>query len=169
MTARGEVGVRLIAASVLTVGVLTACTSPDADHESTDSATAPASSSASATAGGPSGEGPSTGGESPSTCGPPTLHILAPADNSTVTTPFELRFEVECFPRNPEDTWTILMSTDGLRVPLHPSTTNGTVDVSDHPLLSGRRTVTFQLAERSGPLTDASARVVVHLTIEGSR
>jgi hypothetical protein len=101
-------------------------------------------------------------------CGMPTLRVLSPPDGARVTTPFPITYETECF--SPAHDGTIYFATDGIRVDLHPQTSDGTLTVPDQPLLSGRRTVTIQLTNAHGqPLDNPEATTVITITIEGSR
>ena len=107
------------------------------------------------------------------TCRAPTLTIVAPRAHATVEAPFRVRYQVACFQvrgtraylrayLNPE--------RDGMRFSFRLWRREGSVLFPDHPLASGRRTVLFELARADGSRVRApSARVLVPLTIEGSR
>jgi hypothetical protein len=151
----------VVAASVL----LSACSGSESSQPSTttpSSSGAIAGSSPSSTSASPP---PTSGGQS---CGPPDLRVLSPADGTRVRAPFPVRYEVKCFEFGQDGT--IYVSVDGMRFDLHPAEPTGTVTVPDHPLLSGRRTVTIQLARPGGQaLANPEATVALNITIEGRR
>lgn len=101
-------------------------------------------------------------------CGPPTLRVHSPRDGATVTAPFSITYETQCF--SVDQDGTIYFTTDGIHLNLHPRTSTGTVTVPDHPLLSGQRTITIQLSDPHGqPLKNPEATTVMTIIIEGSR
>jgi hypothetical protein len=101
-------------------------------------------------------------------CGLPTLDVTSPRDGARVTAPFPLTYETHCFSVGRDGT--IYLTTDGINLDLHPQTTVGAVTVPDHPLLSGRRIVTIQLADMNGrTLDNPEATIVITIVIEGSR
>jgi hypothetical protein len=108
-----------------------------------------------------------TAGSEPG-CGPPALRVLSPRDGARVTAPFALTYEISCFSVGHDGT--IYFTVDGIRLDLHPQNSSGTVTVPDHPMLSGRRTVTIQLADTKGrALGNPEASMVMTIVIEGSR
>jgi hypothetical protein len=113
------------------------------------------------------GQQPKTTAGAPD-CGSPTLRVHSPRDGATVTAPFPVTYETQCF--SVEHDGTIYFVTDGIQVNLHPRMSTGTVTVPDHPLLSGRRTVTIQLTNPNGqPLKNSEATTMMTIVIEGSR
>jgi hypothetical protein len=102
-------------------------------------------------------------------CGPPTLTILSPHDGETVQAPLEVRYRIRCFrvgspPSGHLHVWVGARR----RLELYPRRQAGSVGLSS-PLLSGRLTLTFQLARAShAPVRNREARVVVSdLVFEG--
>lgn len=133
-----------------------ACASPGVDPTPTNTRTATETTE------------PTQSSETEPSCGPPTLHVSSPSDGARVTAPFPIAYETECFSAGRDGT--IYFTTNGINVDLHPQKSAGTVTVPDHPLQSGRRTVTIQLTDTSGrPLDNPEATVVMTIIIEGSR
>jgi hypothetical protein len=99
------------------------------------------------------------------TCGPPRLTILSPAPGETVRPPPEIRFRIRCFRVGPAPyghlhAWTGPPGASP-RLELRPHRQSGMVVLPD-PLLSGRRTLTFQLARANhSTVRNREARVVV--------
>src|SRR5262245_25156388 len=98
-------------------------------------------------------------------CGSPRLTILSPATGETVRAPPEIRFRIRCFRVGPAPyghlhAWTGPPGASP-RFELRPRRQAGTVVLPD-PLLSGRQTLTFQLARANHtPVRNRAARVVV--------
>jgi hypothetical protein len=99
------------------------------------------------------------------TCGPPRLTILSPAPGETVRPPPEIRFRIRCFRVGPAPyghlhAWTGPPGASS-RFELRPHRQAGTIVLPD-PLLSGRQTLTFQLARANhAAVRNRAARVVV--------
>lgn len=154
MTIRPGTCAVLIAVVLAANGLSSACSKPRSELAPTTTVTNPTAPTQPTTVGEP-------------TC-PPTLRVLAPADGSRVKAPFSLSYETRCFPIGRDGT--IYLATDGMRIDLHPPAATGAVTVPDHPLLSGRRALTIQLAQTNGQtLANPEATVVMTVTIEGSR
>jgi hypothetical protein len=98
-------------------------------------------------------------------CGPPRLTILEPVPGETVRAPLQVRFRVACFRVGPASgghlhAWAGPPGA-GRRFELTPTEQVGVVEVPD-PLLSGRQTLTFQLAHADHTaVANPEARVVV--------
>jgi hypothetical protein len=98
-------------------------------------------------------------------CGPPRLTILEPVAGATVRAPLQVRFRVACFRVGPAPgghlhAW-VGPPASSRRFELTPTGQAGVVEVPD-PLLSGRQTLTFQLAHADHTaVANPEARVVV--------
>jgi hypothetical protein len=98
-------------------------------------------------------------------CGPPRLTILEPVAGATVRAPLQVRFRVACFwvgpaPGGHLHAW-VGPPASSRRFELTPTGQAGVVEVPD-PLLSGRQTLTFQLAHADHTaVANPEARVVV--------
>jgi hypothetical protein len=117
----------------------------------------------------PTGAGPSA---SSAPCGPPKLTILSPVAGATVRAPLPVRFRIDCFrvgaaPYGHLHAW-VGPPQSSPRLELRPTEQAGVVEIPD-PLLSGERTLTFQLARADHTaVRNAEARVVVSdVTFEG--
>jgi hypothetical protein len=113
---------------------------------------------------GSTGAGPSPPASS-APCGPPKLTILEPVPGQTVRAPAQVQFRVDCFRLGPSPAGHIHAWAgppgSSQRFELRPSQRAGVVEISD-PLLSGERTLTFQLANADHtPVPNPEARVVV--------
>jgi hypothetical protein len=104
---------------------------------------------------------------------PRSLTILSPVAGDTVRTPFPVRFRVTCVRvgRTGAHIEIVFGSPRSMRIRLQPGAEPNLAIVPRHPLLSGRRTLLFQLARadrtllpgvrarfRVGPLTIAGPR-----------
>jgi hypothetical protein len=105
-------------------------------------------------------------------CGPPRLTILAPVPRETVRAPVQVRFRVDCFAVGPPPlghlhAWAGPPGSSR-RYELRPRRQAGVIEIPD-PLLSGQRTLAFQLARADHtPVGNPEARVVVRdVTFEG--
>jgi hypothetical protein len=102
---------------------------------------------------------------SPAACGPPRLTIVSPVHGETVRPPLEVRFRIRCFRVGPAPyghlhAWTGPLGASP-RIELRPHRQIGIVVLPD-PVLSGRRTLTFQLARANhASVGNREARVVV--------
>jgi hypothetical protein len=108
-----------------------------------------------------------------STC-TPTLQITSPVAGSIVRTPFPVRYSVSCFALGHAPAGhveLVLGPVRRLRIPLVPAGEAGVLTVPRYPLLSGRRTLVFELAHADRSLLrNPAARVMVGpLTILGPR
>jgi hypothetical protein len=160
-----------LTAIIIVGGLAGACSAPHPGSSNSGQSTS-TSAGVHANSSTPTATTPPAGTQTPATgeqtCGQPSLRIAAPLDGSSVRAPFQVTYHVRCFPIGQHGT--IQVSVDGIRLDLHPQTSTDTITVPDHPLLSGRRTLIFQLARPdNGPLTNPDAQVIIHLTIEGSR
>lgn len=101
----------------------------------------------------------------------PTLTILSPRSGQRVSAPVPIRYRVGGFV--PGRTSLIVYfgepgSSLSFELPLGSAA--GVVRLEDHPMLSGRRTMTFKLAMNHEPLLDAEAQVILrNVIIEGDR
>jgi hypothetical protein len=105
-------------------------------------------------------------------CGPPRLAILSPTAGETVGAPLRVEFRVRCFRLGPAPyghlhVWTGPPATTR-RLEVRPLRQAGSFRVGS-PTLSGRHTLTFQLARAGdGPVRNPEARVVVRdVLVEG--
>ena len=104
----------------------------------------------------------------------PTLEILSPEDGDTINPPTAVRFTVTGFAVG-KGGGRIQAFVNGLaatvNVELRPSAEPGVATLAPNKLLSGRRNLTFALAQADGTLLEnPEARVTVYgLTIHGGR
>jgi hypothetical protein len=105
----------------------------------------------------------------------PTLAILAPHNGQEVVAPFAVRYRITGFdvgnpPRKYMHVYTGKPGAS-FRIELPLSRQAGRVTVPDHPMLSGRRNLTFVLARANHQdLRNAEARSTVYrVLISGSR
>ncbi len=101
----------------------------------------------------------------------PTLTILSPHSGERVIAPVPIRYSVQGFVPGKTSLFVYLGEPGSSRefeLPL--ATASGVVRLADHPMLSGRKTLTFKLALGHQPLQNAEARVVLRsMVIEGER
>ncbi|HYT80255.1 MAG TPA: hypothetical protein VEQ37_13590 [Actinomycetota bacterium] len=101
----------------------------------------------------------------------PALTILSPRSGQRVLAPVPIRYRVGGFV--PGKTSLIVYlgepgSSLSFEFPLASAT--GVIRLEDHPMLSGKRTLTFKLAMNHQPLEDAEAEVILpNVIIEGER
>jgi hypothetical protein len=99
------------------------------------------------------------------------LTILSPHSGDRVSAPVPIRYTVQGFV--PDSTSLIVYlgqpgSSMHFELPL--PTASGVVRLDDHPMLSGKRTLTIRLAVNHQPLPDGQGQVILRsLIIEGSR
>lgn len=108
----------------------------------------------------------------PARC-PPSLTILSPVAGDTVRTPFPVRYRVTCIrvARTGAHLEIVFGGPRSMRIRLQTGTQRDVAIVPRNPLLSGRRTLVFQLARVDRTLLPgARARFTVGpLTIAGPR
>jgi hypothetical protein len=99
------------------------------------------------------------------------LSILSPHSGDRVSAPVPIRYTVQGFV--PERTSLIVylgQPGSSLHFELPLPTASGVVRLEDHPMLSGKRTLTIRLAVNHQPLPDSEAQVILRsVIIEGSR
>jgi hypothetical protein len=103
----------------------------------------------------------------------PTLEILSPRSGDRVSAPVPISYVVTGFTAGLDSGYLIVYVGDpgsSLQFDLRLSGATGVVHLDDHPMLSGKRDLTLQLAENHQPLTNPEATVTLHdVIIEGKR
>jgi hypothetical protein len=99
------------------------------------------------------------------------LTILSPHSGDRVSAPVPIRYSVQGFV--PDRTSLIVylgQPGSSLHFELPLASSSGVVRLEDHPMLSGKRTLTIRLALNHQPLPDSEAQVILRsVIIEGDR